>query len=157
MRDTPDWILFVTNGSIHVISGWGKEANWYKNILAYPDDVYVQAGFRRFHARAELVEDREELQQMMKWLVKAPRSSGPEGKAMGAGTQRDDPETAGIFWHVREDWRLFDLANKTVGDWRKIMATDFSEMAEFSKPLVCAMYRLWSLRAAMSARCNELR
>ena len=53
IRDTPIG-YFRYNGSIHVISGWGKEANWYKNILAYPDNVYIQIGFRRFHARPEL-------------------------------------------------------------------------------------------------------
>ncbi len=91
-RDTPIG-YFRYAGSIHVISGWGKEANWYKNILAYPDNVYVQIGFHRFHARAELVEDRQELQQMMIWLVKH-HVSGPEGKAMGWDPKRDDPKTA---------------------------------------------------------------
>jgi deazaflavin-dependent oxidoreductase (nitroreductase family) len=92
LRDTPIG-YFLYDGAIHVISGWGKEANWYKNILAHPDDVYLQLGFRRFHARATLVEDRETLQQMMKWLVKH-HTSGPEGKAMGWDPKRDDPETA---------------------------------------------------------------
>ena len=92
IRDTPIG-YFRYNGSIHVISGWGKEANWYKNILAYPDNVYIQIGFRRFHARAELVEDRKELEEMMKWLVKH-HTSGAEGRAMGWDPKRDDPETA---------------------------------------------------------------
>jgi deazaflavin-dependent oxidoreductase (nitroreductase family) len=92
MRDTPIG-YFRYNDEIYVISGWGKEANWYKNILAYPNDVYVQVGFHRFHTRAELVQDREELKQMLKWLVKH-HTSGPEGKAMGWDPKRDDPETA---------------------------------------------------------------
>jgi len=84
---------FRYNNIVHIISGWGTQANWYKNILAYPDDVRVQVGFHHFHARAELVQDREELRQMMKWLVKN-HTSGPEGKAMGWDPKRDDPETA---------------------------------------------------------------
>jgi len=70
-----------------------KKPTGTKNILAYPNDVYVQVGFRHFHTRAELVQDREELKQMLKWLVKH-HTSGPEGEAMGWDPKRDDPETA---------------------------------------------------------------
>jgi deazaflavin-dependent oxidoreductase (nitroreductase family) len=91
-RDTPIG-YFRYDGTIHLVSGRGKEANWYKNILAHPDDVYVQVGFHRFHARVELVQDRDELNEMMKWLVKH-HISGMEGKAMGWDLKRDDPETA---------------------------------------------------------------
>ena len=71
-------------------------------MLADPEDVYVQVGFDRFHACAKLVKDREELHEMMKWLVKH-HVSGPEGKAMGWDPRRDDPETAdfsGMFEHM---------------------------------------------------------
>ncbi len=91
-RDTPIG-YFRYMDQIYLISGWGTAANWYQNILAYPDDVYVQVGFRRFHARAERVQDRTELEQIMKWLVKH-HTSGMEGKAMGWDPKRDDPETA---------------------------------------------------------------
>ena len=92
LRTTPIG-YFRYNGVVHIISGWGTKANWYKNILAYPADVYAQVGFQRFHAHAELIQDREELRQIMKWLVKH-HGSGPEGKAMGWDPKRDDPETA---------------------------------------------------------------
>ncbi len=84
---------FRYHDRICLISGWGKEANWLKNMLTYPDHVYVQVGFHRFQACPELVEDREELRQMMKWLVKY-HVSGPEGRAMGWDPKRDDPESA---------------------------------------------------------------
>ena len=44
LRDTPIG-YFRYDNTIHLISGWGKEANWYKNILAHPDDVYIQVAF----------------------------------------------------------------------------------------------------------------
>ncbi len=91
-RDTPIG-YFRYKDTMHLISGWGTEANWYKNIRAYPDDVYVQVGFHRFRARAEQVQDREELNAMMKWLVKH-HTSGAEAKAMGWDPKQDDPETA---------------------------------------------------------------
>lgn len=62
LRDTPIG-YFRIDGTIHVFSGWGKAANWYKNMMAHPDEVYLQVGFRRFRARAEVVEDPQELEQ----------------------------------------------------------------------------------------------
>lgn len=83
--------LFRINGILHVISGWGEKANWYKNMIAYPDDVYVQVGFRKFHARTEVVEGFDEYKKIMKWFVmNRPR----DAKSMGWDYDRDDPETA---------------------------------------------------------------
>ena len=109
-RDTPIG-YFRYQGGIYLISGWGQEANWYKNIRAHPDEVFVQIGFHRFHARAELVTDRGELNEMMKWLVKH-HTNGMEGKAMGWDPKRDDPETAdfsGMFARMAII-RLYDRA-----------------------------------------------
>jgi deazaflavin-dependent oxidoreductase (nitroreductase family) len=92
LRQTPIG-YFRYNDTLHLTSGWGTEANWYKNILAYPDQVYVQVGFHHFHARAELLHDQKELQQMMKWLLKH-HTSGMEAKAMGWDPKRDNVETA---------------------------------------------------------------
>jgi deazaflavin-dependent oxidoreductase (nitroreductase family) len=84
---------FRYGGAVHFVSGWGTGTDRYENMLAYPDDVHARIGFHRFHARAELVRDREELTRMMKWLV-SHHTSGMEGRAMGWDPKRDDPETA---------------------------------------------------------------
>jgi deazaflavin-dependent oxidoreductase (nitroreductase family) len=84
---------FRYEGGLYVSSGWGESADRYKNIEAHPADVHVQAGFRRFHARAETVRDAEEFRRIMKWLV-VHHTSGAEGRAMGWDPKRDDPETA---------------------------------------------------------------
>jgi len=68
MRDFPIG-YYLIDGTIHVFSGWGKGANWYKNIIANPKDVYLQVGFRRFHAVPEVVEGIEELQHTDEWFV----------------------------------------------------------------------------------------
>jgi deazaflavin-dependent oxidoreductase (nitroreductase family) len=92
LRHTPTG-YFRFEGEFYTISGWGKEADGYRNIQAHPEDVHAQAGFRRFPARTELVQDPEEFHRMMKWLVKN-RTSGAEGRATGWDPKRDDPETA---------------------------------------------------------------
>ena len=68
LRDTPIG-YFRIDGSIYVFSGWSKAANWYQNLMAHPDDVYVQIGFRRFHARAEVVEDPQAAQRVVEHLI----------------------------------------------------------------------------------------
>jgi deazaflavin-dependent oxidoreductase (nitroreductase family) len=68
MRDTPIG-YFRIDGLVHVFSGWGKAANWYQNILAYPDDVYLQIGFHRSHVCAEVVEDPHVLQHLYEQLA----------------------------------------------------------------------------------------
>jgi deazaflavin-dependent oxidoreductase (nitroreductase family) len=68
LRDTPIG-YFRIDGIIHVFSGWGKAANWYKNMMACPEEVFLQVGFQRFRARPEVVEVPQEVEQANRKLV----------------------------------------------------------------------------------------
>lgn len=68
LRDIPIGYFRIDDG-IYVFSGWGKVANWYQNMLAYPDDVYAQIGFRRFRVRPEVVDDPQAVQRVIERLV----------------------------------------------------------------------------------------
>jgi len=61
---------FRIGGEIHLLSGWAKEANWYKNLVAAPDDVALQVGFRRFPVEACVLVDREEILATVGRLIK---------------------------------------------------------------------------------------
>ncbi len=75
LREAPIGYCRV-GGTIHVFSGWGKEANWYKNIAACPDMVYVPTGRQRVRAHAQVVNDPLELQGIYERLViESPRSA----------------------------------------------------------------------------------
>jgi deazaflavin-dependent oxidoreductase (nitroreductase family) len=75
MRDTPIG-YFRIDGLVHVLSGWGVTAQWYQNILAHPDDVYLQIGLHRFHVRPQVVDDPGELQHVFEQLaVQDPRGA----------------------------------------------------------------------------------
>ncbi len=52
---------FRIGGDIHLFSGWGKDANWYKNLRANPDEVWLQIGFQRFPVQAHIIEDPGEI------------------------------------------------------------------------------------------------
>jgi len=68
LRDIPIGYFRIDDG-IYVFSGWGKAANWYQNFMVYPDDVYVQIGFRRFRVRPEVVDDSQAIQRVIEQLV----------------------------------------------------------------------------------------
>ncbi|MHA1228473.1 MAG: nitroreductase family deazaflavin-dependent oxidoreductase, partial [Candidatus Hodarchaeales archaeon] len=82
--------FFRINGVIHVVSAWGKDANWFKNMVAQPDDVLVKVGFKKFKPKIEVLNETE-LLDYIKWLVtKHPNY----GKQFGWDPKIDDPETA---------------------------------------------------------------
>lgn len=55
------------NNVIHILSCRGEKADWLKNIRAYPDDVWVQVGFSRFHVRVEIIEKLTEIESFLRW------------------------------------------------------------------------------------------
>ena len=60
---------FRIAGQIHILSGWGKDANWYKNIQANPEEVWLQVGFRHFAACANILEDSAEIRRTIETLI----------------------------------------------------------------------------------------
>ena len=91
MRDFPIGYFCIGDG-IYVFSAWGKQSNWYKNLIAHPDQVYVQIGLRRFHVRPEVVQDPQELKCIIQQLIR----DDPDGARtlMGWDPSQDDMETA---------------------------------------------------------------
>jgi deazaflavin-dependent oxidoreductase (nitroreductase family) len=72
LRSTPIG-YFRIGGVIHLFSAWGKGASWYKNMIANPDEVWIQIGFRKYpvcaHALVEPVEIQRTLEQ---FIVESP-------------------------------------------------------------------------------------
>jgi hypothetical protein len=60
---------FRIAGQIHLLSGRGRDANWYKNILANPEEVWLQAGFRRCAVRADVLEDPMEIRRTVETFI----------------------------------------------------------------------------------------
>jgi deazaflavin-dependent oxidoreductase (nitroreductase family) len=84
--------FFRIDGVIHIFSGWGEHASWFKNMVAHPEDVHVQVGFRAFDARVEVLEEESEL-EVIRWLLK---NYPTYSKAFGWDPKRDDPDTTDI-------------------------------------------------------------
>jgi deazaflavin-dependent oxidoreductase (nitroreductase family) len=83
---------FRIAGQIHLLSGWGKEANWYKNMMATPEDIWLQVGFRRFAVQAKVLEDSVEIRQTIESLVR--ESPVDAQRLFGWDAQQDSLETA---------------------------------------------------------------
>jgi len=80
------------NNIIHLLSSRGEKADWIRNIKAYPDNVWAQAGFRKFRARAEIIKDISEIECFMRWYS---RNHPNLARAFyGWDPKRDDPDTA---------------------------------------------------------------
>jgi len=80
------------NGVVHLLSSRGDKADWIRNIRAYPDDVWVQVGFRKFRARAEIIKDISEIECFMRWYS---RNHPNLARAFyGWDPKRDYPDTA---------------------------------------------------------------
>ncbi len=83
---------FRIAGQIHLLSGWGKETNWYKNILVNPEQVWLQVGLRRFPVRAHILQDPAEIKRTIETLVSESPSDAQ--RLFGWDPQHDRVEAA---------------------------------------------------------------
>lgn len=60
---------FRIGGEIYLLSGWGRESNWYKNLCANPTEVWLQIGFRTLPVQAQVVEDPAEVRRTIECLI----------------------------------------------------------------------------------------
>lgn len=90
-RDFPVGYHLIDD-TVHLFSGWGKDANWYKNLMADPDEVYVRIGFRRFHARPEVVEDPQAVRHILERFIQQRPAAARS--LLGWDPTRDELATA---------------------------------------------------------------
>jgi deazaflavin-dependent oxidoreductase (nitroreductase family) len=61
---------------IYLISAWGKESNWYKNIITFPDDVGVKIGYENINVVPRIVDDETEKKKLLlKLITKTPNDA----------------------------------------------------------------------------------
>ncbi len=80
------------NGKIHIISSRGENADWVKNIRKNPDDIYIQVGFRSFHIKPIIIENKSEIEDFFKWYSVNHANAAKTG--YGWDPKHDNPETA---------------------------------------------------------------
>ncbi len=83
---------FRIAGRVHLLSGWGKAANWYKNILAHPDEVSLQIGFHHLAVCANILQDPVEIRHTIESLI--AESPANARRLFGWDSQQDSLETA---------------------------------------------------------------
>ena len=79
------------DGVIHIFSSRGRNADWFKNLIANPREVRIRVGFKKFKPKVEIVEDKTEKEEIMKWYVKKHPKYAKT--LMGWDPKKDDPET----------------------------------------------------------------
>ncbi|MFX0092402.1 MAG: nitroreductase family deazaflavin-dependent oxidoreductase [Candidatus Hodarchaeota archaeon] len=78
------------NHKIYIFSAFGQKSDWFKNMCARPDEVYVQVGFRKFPASFTVLEVTEQ-NDILKWL--AIKHPGYMKLGFGWNPNQDNPET----------------------------------------------------------------
>lgn len=68
LRNTPIG-YFRISGVIHLFSAWGKCSSWYQNMLANPNDVWIQIGLRRFPVKIQTLEEPVEIQDCLRHFI----------------------------------------------------------------------------------------
>lgn len=72
LRRTPIG-YFRIGGVIHLFSAWGKDASWYKNLAANPNDVWIQVGLHKRPVRAQVMEEPDEiLRTLTQFVTESP-------------------------------------------------------------------------------------
>ena len=107
MRVTPIGYFYI-GGVIHIFSAWGKQAQWYKNLIANPNQVTIQIGFRQKAVQPRFLEDRSEILRTLELFI----SESPEQAAylLGWDPEHDRIEAAD-FTNILNDVlivRLFE-------------------------------------------------
>ena len=67
-RITPIGYFYI-DGVIHIFSAWGKQAQWYKNLIANPNQVTIQIGFGQKAVRPQILEDRAEILRTVELFI----------------------------------------------------------------------------------------
>ena len=97
------------DGVIHIFSARGEKADWYRNLMAHPDDVGVLVGFRQPQVKVEIINNLSQIKDVMKWYVtKHPTAAKV---FMGWDSKRDDPEKAD-FTKIAKLLRIVKLNEK---------------------------------------------
>jgi deazaflavin-dependent oxidoreductase (nitroreductase family) len=68
LRSTPIG-YFRIGGLVHLFSAWGKGSSWYKNLVDSPDQVWIQIGMRKQPARAEVIDQPDEIMRTLAQFI----------------------------------------------------------------------------------------
>ena len=81
------------------------KSQWHKNILANPEEVWVQLGFRNFHARIEFLDEEAFFETIRAYTRLYPRMAAA---AWGWDPKTDDVEPAD-FTPMVKVYRFFRI------------------------------------------------
>ena len=99
---------FKIDNTIYIVSGYGKKSFWYRNIEVYPDDVFVQVGFRSFHAKVDIIEGKD-LEEFFRWMV----VEKPKYSKAGFGWDPNDDASKADFSYIASIMRVIRLNKPT--------------------------------------------
>jgi deazaflavin-dependent oxidoreductase (nitroreductase family) len=71
-RSTPIG-YFRIGGVVHLFSAWGENTSWYKNMIVYPEDVWIQIGPHQWAVKwIKLNDPQEILKTITQFVTESP-------------------------------------------------------------------------------------
>jgi deazaflavin-dependent oxidoreductase (nitroreductase family) len=84
----------MRDGVIHIFSARGKNADWFKNMMAKPKSVLVKVRFRSFTPEIIVIKKINEKEDILRWYIS--KYSRAAKFLFGWDTGKDDPEKTNI-------------------------------------------------------------
>jgi deazaflavin-dependent oxidoreductase (nitroreductase family) len=60
---------FDISGKRYLISAWGKNTGWFRNLTANPKEVWIQIGLKRQPVKPVLLQDKGEMLSVLEALI----------------------------------------------------------------------------------------
>jgi deazaflavin-dependent oxidoreductase (nitroreductase family) len=91
LRTTPIGYYRI-GGAVHLFSAWGQGTAWYQNMIANPDEVWIQVGLRKWPVNVRYIDQPREMRQTLeRFIAELPAQAK---YLFGFDTKQDSLETA---------------------------------------------------------------
>jgi len=90
----------------YIVSGWGRKAQWYQNLMATPD-ITIQVGSRHLAISAETLPPEAGADLLVKYRTQHPLAARELSRVMGIDINRTSP--TGLIEIVRESLPVIAL------------------------------------------------
>ena len=109
IRSTPIG-YFRIGGVVHLFSAWGKRTGWYANLIAHPDEVWIQIGMKKRPVSAKILEDPNEIRRTLAQFL---NESPDDAKALFGWEPGQDKIETSDFSEVYERVLMVRFVEKT--------------------------------------------
>lgn len=91
LRKTVLEVVGIDHGTYYIVSGWGYNSNWYRNLLAQPDTT-IQVGRRKLEIHAETLTADQGAQILIDYREHHPVAASELSRILGFNLHQASPD-----------------------------------------------------------------